>query len=79
MKFNRFFSLILACHLAVAMFCLPVCGAEPSTAPETSASVQEETDSGSSNRWIFFLITSGLSLAVAVPLAIRSGNKKYGK
>lgn len=29
--------------------------------------------------WLFYLITSVLSLAVAIPLAIRSGNKKYGK
>ncbi len=53
----------------------------PSEIPssEPSATAEGEESSGGGNRWVFFLITSALSLAVAIPLAIRSGNKKYGK
>lgn len=76
MKKTRLFCLILAVCMALSINFLPVQGAEPSSAP--TESVQEQASSGS-NRWIFFLVTSGLSLAVAIPLAIRSGNKKYGK
>ncbi len=78
MKKTRLFCLILAVCLVLSMIFIPVQGAEePSAAP--TETVQDQKEDGGSNRWIFFLITSGLSLAVAIPLGIRSGNKKYGK
>ncbi len=65
-----------------------VCAASPETSvPATStcetaiptSSASEDVKTNRSKQWIFFAITSVLSLAVAIPLAIRSGNKKYGK
>lgn len=75
---KRLFCLILAVCLALSSFLVSAQDAEVPSAAPTEA-VQEEKGENGSNRWIFFLITSGLSLAVAIPLAIRSGNKKYGK
>ena len=77
MKKMRLFCLILAVCLVLSMLFVPVQGEEPSAA--ATETVEQQGESQGSNKWIFFLITSGLSLAVAIPLAIRSGNKKYGK
>ena len=49
------------------------------TASPVPSELPEETGSNRSKQWIFFAVTSVLSLALAIPLAIRSGNKKYGK
>ena len=48
-------------------------------ASEVPTQVPEAPKDNSTKQWIFFGITSVLSLALAIPLAIRSGNKKYGK
>ncbi|MBR5280486.1 MAG: hypothetical protein IKU26_05935 [Clostridia bacterium] len=74
---KRLFCLILAVCLAMTLVLMPVQGEEASAgATETT---EQQGENNGSNSWLFFLITSGLSLAVAIPLAIRSGNKKYGK
>lgn len=49
------------------------------SADPASPSPEKKPTNSSSKQWIYFAVTSGLSLAVAIPLAIRSGNKKYGK
>lgn len=58
-------------------------GAAPSDAIQSadpaSPSPEKEPANNNSKQWIYFAVTSGLSLAVAIPLAVRSGNKKYGK
>ncbi len=83
----------LSCLLCVAAVALvtfmlwyqPVTAASslPTSAPTASPTASSDSESqglkSSTKKWIFFGVTSALSLAVAVPLAIRSGNKKYGK
>lgn len=49
------------------------------TSPEISEAPEQGQKNNRSKQWIFFLVTSALSLAIAIPLAIRSGNKRYGK
>ena len=77
MKKTRLFCLILAVCLALTLIFVPVQGEEPSAgATET---VEQQEGGYTINGWVLLLVTSGLSLAIAIPLAIRSGNKKYGK
>ncbi len=90
MKFNSkfvfvlIFVLVFSCLLTTS-FCAAspeVSESAPATSETTSEAptqVPETPKDNSTKQWIFFGITSVLSLALAIPLAIRSGNKKYGK
>ncbi len=90
MKSKRHFVCIFAVILVLSgVLYTSACAASPeaSVSPATTFEVTspkpsetpETTKDNSSKQWIFFAVTSVLSLALAIPLAIRSGNKKYGK
>ncbi len=78
------FAIILSCMCLTSSLTVSASnGAEPSNAIQSvnpaSPSPEKKPANNSSKQWIYFAVTSGLSLAVAIPLAIHSGNKKYGK